>query len=1310
MPEGIDQLRARLGACSLWDAQRLGRRLDRLAREGRPGGIEAVGRLVARAERRAAARLARLPEGRLDGSLPIAARAGEIEEAIRSHRVVIVCGETGSGKSTQLPSICLRAGRGRRGLIGHTQPRRIAARTIAARVASELGVGLGREVGFKVRFDDATHPDTFVKVMTDGVLLAEMQGDRWLRRYDTVVIDEAHERSLNVDFLIGCLRRILARRPEFRVVITSATIDPARFAAHFGGAPVIEVTGRTYPVEVVHRSPEASGEDADPGAAVVEAAGELARRGPGDILVFLPGEREIREASEAFGACADPALAGVEVVPLYARLGPAEQMRAFEVHDRRRVVLATNIAETSVTVPGVRYVVDTGLARVSRYHARSRVQGLEIEPISRSSADQRAGRCGRVAEGVCIRLYSEEDYLGRPAYTDPEIVRSNLAGVVLRMKAMGLGEPRSFPFLDAPSPRRVRDAMETLRELGAIDGSGGLTETGRELATMPIDPRLGRMVLAGAAEGALSEVLTVVAALATRDPRERPMEAREEADRAHERFLDEGSDFLTLLKIWGEVSEARGSLGERRFRKWCSRAFLSWKAVREWEDLRRQLERIVEGRGLGLSGRAAPADALHRAVLAGLLSNVGVRGERHEYAGTLGTAFYLHPGSVCFGRNPRWVVAAEIARTGRVYARMVAPIRPEWLVELGAHLLDRTHGPPVWDQRAGAATVVERVSLLGLALPAKRRVPYGQINPVHAREMFIRHGLVEGGVRPDAAFVEHNDGVIREVRRLEAKARRTDHEAEAGARFDFYDSRVPSHVWSAKRFERWRHRAEARNPGVLCMRASDLVVWAETPPPPEAFPDSVEIAGRSREVHYRHEPGAEEDGVAIALPLGAFQGLTEGRHDWLVPGLVRERALEMVRGLAKPVRRGIGPAPEAVDAFLASEPDRERALAETLAEFLGRMRGVRVTPADLRGVPAPVHLVPRLVVLDEGGAPLAEGRDLAEVRRLVAGEVRGVLRAGRSGVEPRDGLRGWDFAEVPESTRVATGGGEVTGYPALVDRGASVSLEVLPEREGARAAHVAGVRRLLALHHRRLLRRTLGDFPGLGAMRMTYAALGLETPLEDEIGLLAIGRASAGEDLSGVRSREAFERLADRVGEGLDGALLASVESVGVVLGAAREVLSLLDQGCPPAWRDAHEETREHVRLLLDERCFSGNPPERLAHMARYVRASRVRLEKLAAGGLERDGRRARELEPRWSRWVEVRHLAEEVSPGAPAREAMEAYRWMLEEYRVSVFAQELGTASRVSAQRLDECWRGVREALRQDAGLAGRYAAITAV
>lgn len=1315
VPEPISQLTTGLERllprCDLRTEGRIRRDIARLERSRRLDPRVELRRLTTIAEKAAAAlerRNRRRPVPRFDASLPIAAHREELAGLIARHPVVVVCGETGSGKSTQLPLICLEAGRGTRGMIAHTQPRRIAARTIAQRLSDELGVGLGREVGYKVRFTDQTDPGTFIKVVTDGMLLAELQGDRRLLRYDTIIIDEAHERSLNIDFLLGCLRRLTERRPEMRVIVTSATIDPDRFSRHFGRAPIVEVSGRTFPVDIRYRPPAGDGggeEESAPDQPLLDAASELAREGPGDILVFLPGEREIREAAEVFGSFAEVRSGRAEVLPLYARQSSADQMKAFQQHDRRRIILATNIAETSVTVPGVHYVIDTGVARISRYSSRSKVQGLPVEPISQASANQRAGRCGRVADGVCIRLYSEQDFDERPAYTDPEILRSNLAGVVLQMKALRLGDPARFPFIDRPPPRRWRDGIETLEELHALDESGGLTEIGQRLAKLPVDPRLGRMLIAAGEEHALREVTVIAAALATRDPRERPMEKRDAADAAHAEFVDESSDFVTLLNLWTAAREAERELSGRAFRRWCRDRFISWRGMREWQDLHRQLGRISRTVGLRRETRPATPDSVHRSVLAGLLCNIGVRGERHEYQGTHGSEFYIHPGSVLFSRKPRWIVAAEMTRTTQLYARMVAPIRPEWIETLGSHLLTPTHSNPTWDDRAATPTVIERVSLFGVQLPAKRRVPYGSLNPVLAREMFIRHGLVEGRFRPHADFVDHNDRMIQEVRRLEAKARRRDLQAEAGARFDFFDQRLPPQVWSGKRFDRWRHKAEHRDRRVLWMSPQDLMIGSPEPLTEEEFPDAVPIAGVERDLEYHHDPGEADDGVVLRLPAAALAALTEREYDHLIPGLLRERLIEMIRGLPKPLRRGIGPAPQLVDELLGHAEIERAPLAEVLAEYLRRTRGLHIDAADLRTAPVPDHLLPKLIVVDDRGASLAEGRDLMELKRSVRGDVEATLAEAGSDIRPRRGVREWDFGDLPELTEARSDSSVLTAHVGLADEFDAAAIRLFADAESAQASHACGVRRLLAINSRREFNRLMKGRPGESAMRLAYASLRRQTSLDDELLLVAIEQVIDRERLSMIRESSAFDAAQVEIDAGLTESVASAFDLVERVLEAAHSVLRAVDRDHPPTWRESVADITDQVERLLPEPPLSVHQPDRIRHFARYLRGASRRLDKLAGGGLERDVRLLRELRPRWERWVALEPELQDIPRSAPVWQVALDYRWMLEELRISLFAQELGTAGRISTVRLDERWKRVRDAVREDPRLAHLFA-----
>ena len=898
-------------------------------------------------------RRANLPRPSYPEELPVVARREEIARAVTDHPVVIVCGETGSGKTTQLPKILLELGRGVAGMIGHTQPRRIAARSVAARIASELASPLGHAVGYKVRFSDRVSPDTYIKVMTDGILLAETQGDRMLRAYDTLIIDEAHERSLNIDFLLGYVKELLARRPDLKLIVTSATIDAERFSRHFGGAPVIEVSGRLYPVEVRYRPLAARGDNDDEQDLVdgmLAAVDELAREpGGGDVLVFLPGEREIREATDALHGHHP---GGVEILPLYARLSFEEQQRVFRTGGARRIVLATNVAETSLTVPGVRYVVDTGLARVNRYSYRNKVEQLQVEPVSQASANQRAGRCGRVAAGVCIRLYAEEDYRARPHYTDPEILRSSLAGVILRMKALGLPDVERFPFLDPPAPRMIADGYQLLAELGAVDEANELTEMGRRLARFPIDPRVARMILAGGHEQCLAEILIIAAALEVGDPRERPFERAEAADKAHERFHDEQSDFLALLKLWDHFEDAvEHRKSNRKLAQELHGQFLSQRRLREWRDVHRQLAALAGEMGLRVNQQPATREQLHRALIAGLLGNIGCKGEEAgEYLGARGIRFALFPGSGLRRKQPKWVVAAELVETTRLYARCAARIEPEWVEAAAGDLVKKHYFDPHWEKERALVSAYERVTLYGLTLVPRRPVHYGPINPKEAREVFIRGALVAGEFDIRAPFLEHNRGLLKEIEALEHKARRRDVLVDEEAIYAFYDGVVPEGIVNGAGFEKWRVEAERATPRLLYMTREYLMRHTAAGITEALFPERVEAGGAALKLAYRFEPGHPLDGVTVTVPLHLLNQLDAGPFEWLVPGLIREKIAQLFKALPKQFRRHLVPPAQHVTAFLTECEEREtrnekrEALASALARYVQRAAGAPISP------------------------------------------------------------------------------------------------------------------------------------------------------------------------------------------------------------------------------------------------------------------------------------------------------------------------------------------------------------------------------
>ncbi len=1221
--------------------------------------------------------------------LPISARREELLAAIGENQVVVVAGETGSGKSTQLPKLCLELGRGVDRWIGHTQPRRIAARSIAERVASELGSEVGGVVGYTVRFTDEVRDHTMVKLMTDGILLAEIQRDRNLERYDTVIIDEAHERSLNIDFLLGYLHRLLPQRPDLKLVVTSATIDTERFAAHFGGAPVVEVSGRTYPVEVRYRpldDPAAgvnsdSPEPRDQPQGICDAVMELFTEIDGDVLVFCSGEREIRDAVDAL---AELDLPDVELVPLYARLSTAEQHRVFAPHRGRRIVVATNVAETSLTVPGIRSVVDPGTARISRYNRRTKVQRLPIEPISQASANQRAGRCGRLGPGICVRLYSEEDYQGRPEFTEPEIQRTNLASVILQMAASRLGEVASFPFVDPPDHRNIRDGVALLHELGAITGDDArprLTPIGRVLAELPVDPRFGRMIHEGGQSGCLREVLVIAAGLSIQDPRERPADRRQEADELHGRFVEPSSDFLTLLRLWEYLEGERRAGSSSRFRRLCRRELLNYPRVREWQDVHAQLRRVTRSLGLHAQRQPADPDVVHRALLAGLLSHVGHRErEGYGYRGARNALFAIAPGSALFDRPPRWVMAAELVETNRLWARGVAPVRPEWIEALGEHLLTHTYTDPYWDAERGGAVAEETVSIYGLVLAQGRPVTWARIDPEEARLLFIRHALVAGDATLSYPFMDHNAERVAQVRDLEARHRQallvSDDELVA-----WFDARLPPDIASVERLERWWPRASRTDPHLLELTVEDLVGESASLGHPEDFPDQWPVGDVSLAVTYVFDPGRPDDGITIDVPVAAVGRLQQATFDWLVPGLRRELVTALVRSLPKSLRKQFVPVAETVDAVLP-QLDPELSLIDSLREAFARHGGVNIPAGALDLDALPLHLRPNFRIIGDDGRVLAHGGDLAALRRLLDEQVRAALASSPHRLE-RSGLTSWPGGDLPGRVELGRGGHTTWAFPALVDEGASVAVQLLASADEQHRQMWAGTRRLLLLNRpgvSKPLRTLLSDEVKLALIQSPYA--GPAEWFDDLVGcavdelIIEAGGPAWTED--------AWLQLLGRVQAAL-AERIAAIGPVSVdVLRTHQQVVRALSQTTAPALSYAVADIGKQLSSLVYPGFLTAVGARNLPRLQRYLKAARHRVERLA-DNLARDRDATRRIQ------VLERELAavEEAIGSTPE---VEEITWQLQELRVSLFAQQLGTAGPVSPKRIR---RALQEAAR---------------
>jgi ATP-dependent helicase HrpA len=1242
-------------------------------------------------------RIRQLPRPSFPEALPISAHAGEIAEAIRAHPVVIVCGETGSGKTTQLPKICLSVGRGAAGFIGHTQPRRVAARSTAARIAAELDTNLGEKVGYKLRFDQRIGDDCYLKVLTDGMLLAEIQSDRDLRAYDTVIIDEAHERSLNIDFLLGYIKLLIARRHDLKLIISSATIDTERFSEFFDDAPVIEVSGRGYPVELRYQAPEESpGDEPDLHDSVVAAVDALCAEGPGDILVFLPGERDIRELRRTLRRQRGDTC---EVLPVYARLPLAQQQRLFEPHRKRRIVLATNVAETSITVPDVRYVIDPGLARISRYGRRGSVQRLPIEPVSRASADQRMGRCGRTAPGVCVRLYSEESYLARPEFTEPEIRRTNLAAVLLEIRALGIHDLDAFPFLDVPDRRRVNDGYRLLRELGAIDADDRLTAVGRRLARFPVDPPIGRMILAAEDLDCLSQVLVIASALSVADPRERPADAEAAATLAHQRYQDERSDFMGLLKLWDFAHEGTRGLRGGRLKNFCRKHFLSLPRLREWQEVHRQLREIVRHMGLRPRRHEASFSRIHRALLAGLLRNIGVRNSEGAYTGLHETTFHISSQSGQTQRQARWVMAAELVETSRLYAHQVARIRTEWIERAAGDLLRRTHFDAHWDAQLGEVMVFEQTGVHGLTVTPRRRVRLAPISREDAHAIFIQSAIMDRTLASSAEFLKQNAAVVDELRRYEHKLRRPDVLVADADVYSFYMSLLPEDVCDSKTFEAWRRRAEREDPQSMLMNAESL----QRDRLPESaewdFPDRLEFEQQALAVVYRFDPAADDDGVTVEVPRELLSRMRTEPFEWLVPGMLEEKVLAMLKLLPKSSRRELLPLAAAAREFLAEGARGTGSLGDALREFLRSRRGADVPEDAWQRSRLEAKLSPYLLmnfrVLDGDGACLGEGRDILRLQARL-GERPGAPSppAARAGY-PRDGLRDWLVGTLPDVVEERREGRLVRGYPALVDRHASVALELCPSPEAAAEVHGAGVRRLYALVAARELRRMLRDIAGLETLELLHVMLPdapgyLASSLADNVPLgsaildRAVERVMPGS--ADIRDEAGFRHAAASA----NGALLPAAEAlaglVGRILEEHRALVALRGELEPVLPEDSLGDIDAQLSHLVFRGFVEVTPDAALADYPRYLAALSVRLDKLRRGGAG-DSRKLAAITPLWQRFAA--RAADHAGRGRRDPE-LDRYRWMLEEYRISLFAQELGTAFRISPKRLETQWRKV--------------------
>ncbi|MEV5849209.1 ATP-dependent RNA helicase HrpA [Streptomyces sp. NPDC051985] len=1305
----LGTLAPRLTELSLRDAHRLGRRLEGARKirkpEARAAVLAEIEAEVARAEERMAGRRAVVPAVSYPEQLPVSQKKDEIAEAIRDHQVVIVAGETGSGKTTQIPKICLELGRGVRGMIGHTQPRRIAARTVAERVAEELRTPLGESVGWKVRFTDQVNPDaTFIKLMTDGILLAEIQTDRELRAYDTIIIDEAHERSLNIDFLLGYLAQLLPKRPDLKVVITSATIDPERFSRHFGDAPIVEVSGRTYPVEVRYRpllEEDTDDADRDQITAICDAVEELQGEGQGDILVFLSGEREIRDTADAlekrkYPRAGGASWQGTEVLPLYARLSHAEQHRVFQPHTGRRIVLATNVAETSLTVPGIKYVIDPGFARISRYSHRTKVQRLPIEPISQASANQRKGRCGRTSDGICIRLYDEDDFLGRPEFTDAEILRTNLASVILQMTAAGLGDIEKFPFIDPPDHRNIRDGVQLLQELGALnpderDARKRLTDSGRKLAQLPVDPRLARMVLEADKNGCAREVMVIAAALSIQDPRERPADKQTQADQQHARFRDETSDFLAFLNLWRYVREQQKERGSSSFRRMCKQEYLNFLRIREWQDIYTQLRTVAKQMGIHLNEEDAPGDRVHVSLLAGLLSHIGMKdvkdGAKNEYLGARSAKFAIFPGSALFKKTPRFVMSAELVETSRLWARVNAKIEPEWVEPLAEHLLKRTYSEPHWEKDQAAVMAFEKVTLYGVPIVADRKVNYGRIDPEVSRELFIRNALVEGDWRTHHKFFADNRRLLSEVEELEHRARRRDIVVDDDTLFDFYDQRVPEHVVSGAHFDSWWKHKRHEQPEFLDFEREMLIRESAEAVTKADYPDSWRQGPLKFRVTYQFEPGADADGVTVHIPLQVLNQVKDEGFDWQIPGLREEVVTELIRTLPKPIRRNYVPAPNYAKAFLERAVPLQEPLTVTMARELRRMVGVPFDAEDFDWAKVPDHLTITFRIVDERRRKLAEDKDLEALKLRLKPKARQALSqaaaatASREGGESleRKGLTDWTIGTLTRVFETRRAGQPVKAYPALVDDGDTVSVRLFDTEEEQTEAMWKGTRRLI-LRNIPVNPAKFASDKLTNAQKLALSANphGTVQALFDDCAMAAADKLIA--DFGGpVWDEESYRKLYDKVRAEIVDTTVRTVGQVQQVLAAWQACERRLKGVRSPALLANLTDVRKQLDALVKPGFVTWAGIRRLPDLMRYLVAADRRLQQMPTN-VQRDTTRMEKVHEMQDEYA---WLLEQLPKGRPVSRQVLDVRWMLEELRVSYFAHALGTAYPISDKRI---------------------------
>ncbi|MBD2794235.1 ATP-dependent RNA helicase HrpA [Xenorhabdus sp. 5] len=1293
--ELLAELFTELDHIMLRDQFRLKKRLHGAAKIKNQASLQAVAQSIsediATAKQKVARRQTACPSINYPENLPVSQKKDAIYKAIRDNQVVIIAGETGSGKTTQIPKICLELGRGVKGLIGHTQPRRLAARSVANRIADELETSLGSTVGYKVRFNDQVSENTLVKLMTDGILLAELQQDRLLLQYDTLIIDEAHERSLNIDFILGYLCQLLPKRPDLKVIITSATIDPERFSRHFNHAPIIEVSGRTYPVEVRYRPVAGDDNDSDRDQleAITDAVNELGRESSGDILVFMSSEREIRDTADALNKQNFP---HTEILPLFARLSNSEQNRIFQSHVGRRIILATNVAETSLTVPGIKYVIDTGYARISRYSYRTKVQRLPIEPISQASANQRKGRCGRVSDGICIRLYSEEDYLSRPEFTDPEILRTNLASVILQMTSIGLGDVSAFPFVEAPDKRNVQDGVRLLEELGAIDPESlseknyRLTPMGRQLAQLPIDPRLSRMVLEAQKHGCVREVMVIAAALSIQDPRERPLEKQQASDEKHRRFSDKDSDFIAFLKLWDFLTEQQKELSSSLFRKLCRQDYLNYLRVREWQDVYTQLRQVVKEIGLPINSQEADYRSIHIALMTGLLSHIGQKdNDKQEYTGARNARFSIFPGSGLFKKPPKWGMVAELVETSRLWGRIAARIEPEWVEPLAGHLVKYHYSEPHWQKSQGAVMAAEKVTLYGLPIVAGRLVNYSRIDPMLCRELFIRHALVEGDWQTRHSFFRANLKLREEVEELEHKSRRRDILVDDETLFSFYDQRIGKEVVSSRHFDRWWKTVSKDQPELLNFEKNMLIKGDADKVSALDYPNYWYQDSLKFRLSYQFEPGTDADGVTVHIPLPILNQVKDEGFDWQIPGIRHELVIALIKSLPKPVRRNFVPAPNYAQAFLERVTQPQATLLDSVEKELRRMTGVTVSREDWQLEQIPDHLKMTFRILGEKNKTLAEGKDLLALKLQLKGKVQETLSAvADDGIE-QSGLHIWSFGDLPERYEQKRGGYSVKAFPALVDEKDSIGIKLFETEIEQQNAMWEGTRRLLLLNIPSPIKYLHEKLPNKSKLGLYFNPYGKVLDLIDDCISCGVDKLIA-ENGGLAWNEQAFSRLQDKVRADLNDAVVDIAKQVEQILTTVFTINKRLKGRVDISVALALSDIKEQISGLVFGGFVTSHGWKRLADVLRYLNGIERRLEKLAVDPHKDRAHMSRieHIQRQWQQWQAKLSVQQKQLP------EVKEIRWMIEELRVSLFAQQLGTAYPISDKRIFQAMENI--------------------